>query len=184
MSNACVWPRSEAVWCDQVGSEGGAQEPALRPYWRGRMGTSKQDQLDLYEGRIIASEEELSGSEEEAEQSSTLQHRVNGSQLATAGSSSQPSRAYLSWQSHHSEEPALVQDLGQCSCQSEDVRMTEHGHEQPGKDGETNPLEPVQDSSSSNEDTTSSDSDNSSSSSGEDPDDVQPIQINTLQEKF
>ena len=170
-----VRARFETVGCGQVGKEGGAQEPALRPYWRGRMGASKQDQLDLYEGRL-ASEEDLSSSDEEAEQRSTLRHRVNGAQLASIP---QPIQACSNWQIHGSEEPAHMQDPSQCSCQSDDVRLTEQGHEQPEKDAETNPLEPVQDSSSSDEDTSSSDSDNSSSS-GDDPDDVQPIQIETL----
>ena len=48
----------------QVGSEGGAEDPALRHLWRGRMGMSKQEQLDLFEGRAEDSEPESSDSDE------------------------------------------------------------------------------------------------------------------------
>lgn len=33
----------------QLGVDGGAEDPALRPFWRGRMGLSKEEQLDLFE---------------------------------------------------------------------------------------------------------------------------------------
>lgn len=33
----------------QLGVDGGAGDPALRPFWRGRMGLSKLEQRDLFE---------------------------------------------------------------------------------------------------------------------------------------
>lgn len=33
----------------QLGVDGGAEDPSLRPFWRGRMGLSKEEQLELYE---------------------------------------------------------------------------------------------------------------------------------------
>lgn len=33
----------------QLGVDGGAEDPSLRPFWRGRMGLSKEEQLQLYE---------------------------------------------------------------------------------------------------------------------------------------
>ena len=35
--------------CVQLGEDGGAEDPALRPYWRGRMGLGKAEQLKLWE---------------------------------------------------------------------------------------------------------------------------------------
>ena len=32
----------------QLGVDGGAEDPALRPFWRGRMGLTKEEQLELY----------------------------------------------------------------------------------------------------------------------------------------
>ena len=151
----------------QVGSEGGAQEAALRPYWRGRMGTSKQEQLDLFEGRL-PSDEDFSDTDQE-EQGSTHQQRVI---TAAPDFGSRSSRSFSSWQSHDSAEAAPDQASGQCACQTEDVTIS---NDPPG-DGERKPLNPKQDSSSSGEDSSSSESD-SNSSSDDDPDDVQPIQI-------
>lgn len=33
----------------QLGVDGGAGDPTLRPYWRGRMGLSRLEQRDLFE---------------------------------------------------------------------------------------------------------------------------------------
>ena len=33
----------------QLGVDGGAGDPALRPFWRGRMGLEKEEQVDLFE---------------------------------------------------------------------------------------------------------------------------------------
>lgn len=152
----------------QVGSEGGAQEAALRPHWRGRMGTSKQEQLDLFEGRL-PSDEDLSDTDQE-EQGSTNQQRVI---TAAQDLSTQPSRSFSSWQSHESAEASPEQVPNQCSCQSEDVTASSKDPE----DDERSPIVPTQDSSSSGEDTSSSGSDSNSSSDDDDPDGVPPIQI-------
>ena len=153
-----------------MGSEGGSQEAALKPYWRGRMGTSKQEQLDLFEGRM-PSDEDLSDTDQEYQSGTQQQLTANP---AAHTLSSQPSRSFSSWQSHGSAESAPDQASSQCSCQSEETTI---GSEPPG-DGETDPVDPRQDGSSSDEDTSSSESD-SSSNSDDDPDDVQPIQIRT-----
>ena len=160
----CKRPRYQML--SQVGSQGGAEEAALRPYWRGRMGTSKQEQLDLFEGRL-PSDEDFSDTEEEQD-SIHQQHVIT----AAPDSSSQPSRSFSSWQSHESAQAAPEQASSQCFCQTEELKL---GNSPPGDD-ERNPVDPKQDSSSSGEDSSSSESD-SNSSSDDDPDDVQPIQI-------
>lgn len=150
-----------------MGSEGGAQEAALRPYWRGRMGTSKQEQLDLFEGRL-PSDEDFSDTDQE-EHGSTKQQRVI---TAAQDFSSQPSRSFSSWPSRESAEASPEQVSNQCSCQAEDIAASSKSSE----DDERSPTDPRQDSSSSGEDTSSSGSD-SNSSSDDDPDGVPPIQI-------
>lgn len=162
----CKRPRPGLL--SQVGSEGGAQEAALRPYWRGRMGTSKQEQLDLFEGRL-PSDEDFSDTDQE-EQGSTHQQRVI---TAAHDFSAQPSRSFSSWQSHESVDAAPEQASSQCSCQTQEVTVSNN----PPGDGERNPVDPKQDSSSSGEDSSSSSESESNSSSEDDPDDVQPIQI-------
>lgn len=161
----CKRPRHRLL--SQVGSEGGAQEAALRPYWRGRMGTSKHEQLDLFEGRL-PSDEDFSDTDQEEQGSTHQQHVIT----AAHGLSSQPSRSFSSWQSHKSKKAAPEQASSQCSCQTEEVTVS---NDPPGE-GDRNPVDPKQDSSSSGDDSSSSESD-SNSSTEDDPDDVQPIQI-------
>ena len=151
-----------------MGSEGGAQEAALRPYWRGRMGTSKQEQLDLFEGRL-PSDEDFSDTDQE-EQGSTNQQRVI---TAAQDLSTQPSRSLSTFQQSHQSAGALPEQFSnQCSCQAEDVMARSKSSEM----DERSPIDPAQDSSSSGEDSSSSGSD-SNSSSDDDPDGVPPIQI-------
>ena len=151
----------------QVGSEGGVQEAALRPYWRGRMGTSKQEQLDLFEGRL-PSDEDFSDTDQE-EQGSPNQQRVI---TAAQDLSTQP-RSFSSWPSHESAEASSEQVSHQCSCHSEDITASSKDPEH----DERSPTDPRHDSSSSGEDTSSSSGSDSNSSSDEDPDGVPPIQI-------
>ena len=40
-----------------MGSEGGPEHPELRPLWRGKMGLSKQEQLDLFAGNLATDED-------------------------------------------------------------------------------------------------------------------------------
>ncbi|KAI3436795.1 hypothetical protein D9Q98_006206 [Chlorella vulgaris] len=39
----------EAILGIELGVDGGAEDPALRPYWRGRLGLTKEEQLELWE---------------------------------------------------------------------------------------------------------------------------------------
>ena len=46
----------------QVGADGGAEDPRLRGWWRGRLGLSRPEQLGLFEqGGAIAQLDELEG---------------------------------------------------------------------------------------------------------------------------
>lgn len=165
--NASAVQEAESSSAVQVGSEGGAQETRLRPYWRGRMGTSKQEQLDLFEGRFPANED-FSDTDQEEQGSTHQQHVIT----AAPDFNSQPrSRLFSTWQSCESAEAAPEQASSQCCSQTEEVTVS---IDPPG-DSERNPVDPKQDSSSSGEDSSSSESD-SNSSSDDDPD-VQPIQI-------
>ena len=131
------------------------------------MGTSKQEQLDLFEGRL-PSDEDFSDTDQE-EQDRTQRQRVI---TAAPDFSSQPSRSFSSWQSCESAQAAPDQASSQCACQTEEVTISNN----PPGDGERNPPDPKQDSSSSGEDSSSSESD-SNSSSDDEPDNVEPIQI-------
>lgn len=146
------------------------------------MGTSKQDQLDLFEGRA-PSDEDCSDTDQDQEGSGQQQRTITAGepfapQQETLGSSPQPSRSFTTWQNAKSEDTSSMQGFSQCSCQSDEAAMTHPSHKQANGDDNTNPLEPVQDSPSS-DDTSSSDS-GSSSNSDDDAEGVPPIQIRTL----
>ena len=51
----------------QVGVDGGAEDPGLRPFWRGRMGLSREEQQELYEAGGSVEELLLGAAEEEGE---------------------------------------------------------------------------------------------------------------------
>ena len=137
------------------------------------MGTSKQEQLDLFEGRIASDEDD---SETDQDSQGGTQQQLLASTPASAFSS-QPSRSFSTWQGPESAESAPDHASRPCSCQSSGpVAVSELGSEQhPGSDDKDS-VDPKEDSSSSGEDTSSSDSD-SSSNSDEDPDGVQPIEM-------
>ena len=53
----------------EIGVDGGAEDPQLREYWRGRVGLSKEEQIELWEaGGGVESGEDSGGEEEEEEQ--------------------------------------------------------------------------------------------------------------------
>lgn len=138
------------------------------------MGTSKQEQLDLFEGRVPFDD---SDSDTDQDSQVSTQQQLLASTAANAFSS-QPSRSFSTWQNCDLAESTPDHAASQCSCQSDTVAASDLGCEQsPGSD-ETDPVDPKGDSSSSGDDTSSSDSD-SSSSSDDDPDGVQPIEMAT-----
>lgn len=60
-------------FCFQVGSEGGVDDPYLRQFWRGRMNTTKEDQIQMFENPAILEEQdsEDEGHETDSESSSS-----------------------------------------------------------------------------------------------------------------
>lgn len=138
------------------------------------MGTNKQEQLDLFEGRTTFDNDD---SDTDQDSQVSTEQQLLASTAATAFTS-QPSRSFSTWQGPDSVESAPDRGSGQCSCQSGTVAESELGCEQPPGGDETDLVDPKEDSSSSGDDTSSSDSD-SSSNSDDDPDGVQPIEMAT-----
>ncbi|KAI7837322.1 hypothetical protein COHA_008837 [Chlorella ohadii] len=61
----------------ELGVDGGAEDPALRPFWRGRMGLSKEEQLDLFEqGGAVEDLEEVGSEAEEEEEDAEEMERL------------------------------------------------------------------------------------------------------------
>lgn len=153
----------------QFGSEGGAEEPALRYLWRGRMGTSREQQLDLFMGRT-ASDEESSDADE-------LQH--SGSQSLQASHSATTDARRIS-----SDNASASSQDHYCACQhgnstgssGTDSPDIVDGKARDALDTNDDGTEP--DSSSSDAETSSSsESESSSEGSDDDPDTMPPIEV-------
>lgn len=180
---------THARW--QVGSEGGAEEPALRHWWRGRMGTSKQEQLDLFMGRTE--------SDEDSSDADDVQN--SGREALQAAHSSHIDATHASVNGAYE----LPQGLS-CACQSADTLHTgtAHMHDAFARDYTSATVEMLArgtdtdisssdadigssdaDIGSSDADISSSDADTSSSSesdgsfesSDDDPDSMPPVQV-------
>lgn len=150
----------------QVGSEGGAEEPTLRHLWRGRMGMSKQEQLDLFEGRAEDSEPESSDTDE---------IRIDPKRRVYAAGYQQDSAASLRQYSTSSSisDGEFVQPGSShiCSCGNEFAA--------PGSDVEEGT--DVDSTSSEELTSSSSSSDGESSDSGGDPDMLPPVEVHEVQ---
>jgi len=173
---------THARW--QVGSEGGAEEPALRHLWRGRMGTTKQEQLDLFVGRTE--------SDEDSSDADDVQN--SGREALQAAHSSHIDATHASVNGAYE----LPQGLS-CACQSADTLHTGTAHMRDafardytsatvdmlagGTDTDISSSDA--DDGSSDADISSSDADTSSSSesgssfesSDDDPDSMPPVQV-------
>ncbi|KAL0055623.1 hypothetical protein WJX82_002523 [Trebouxia sp. C0006] len=97
----------------EVGSEGGAEEPGLRHLWRGRMGTTKQEQLDLFVGRTE--------SDEDSSDADDVQN--SGREALQAAHSSHIDATHASVNGAYE----LPQGLS-CACQSADTLHTGTAH--------------------------------------------------------
>ncbi|DBB06665.1 TPA: hypothetical protein ACH3X1_012176 [Trebouxia sp. C0004] len=155
----------------EVGSEGGAEEPALRHLWRGRMGTSKQEQLDLYMGRTVSDEDSSDADDVQSSGREALQ----------------AAQSFLVDAKHASANGAYAMPQKfSCACQSADTLHTSTAHmpDASARDYTTGATVDMRaedtdtDISSSDADTSSSsESDSSFESSDDDPDSVPPVQV-------
>lgn len=175
----------------EVGSEGGAEESALRHLWRGRMGTSKQEQLDLYMGRT-ASDEDFSDADDvqnsgreafQAAQSSYIDAKhtyPNGAYAVPQGFSC----ACQSTDTIHTST-ARMPDAFARDHTSATVDMRAESTDADISSSDANIGSSNADNRSSDADSSSSDADTSSSSgsdsgfesSDDDPESVPPVQI-------
>lgn len=150
----------------QFGSEGGAEEPALRYLWRGRMGTSREQQLDLFMGRT-ASDEESSDADE-------LQH--SGSQSLQASHSATTDARRIS----SDNASASCQDH-YCACQHGNTTGSSSTDSPDILDSKAHDAQDdgteLDSSSSDAETSSSSESESSSEGSDDDPDTMPPIEV-------
>lgn len=142
----------------QIGGEGGAEEPALRPLWRGKMRMSKQQQLDLFAGLAEGSEADSSDFDDN--------EPAMPDRIFAAGQQHQSNLSQYNMdtevQDSYSQQASSRHD---CSC---DEVLAAPGDTQPDS-------EP--DSSSSDEESSSSSSSDDSSESDGDPDLPAPVQV-------
>lgn len=142
------------------------------------MGTSKQEQLDRFEGRIAADDDDSETDQDS--QDSTEQQLLFSTAANTL--SSQPSRSFSTWHGPESAEAAPKHASSRCSCQSDALAASnEFGSKQHPRNGENDSVGAEQHSSSSDSDTSSSDSD-STCSSDDDGDGMPPIEMATVSE--
>ena len=142
----------------QIGGEGGAEEPALRPLWRGKMRMSKQQQLDLFAGLAEGSEADSSDFDD--------------------NEPAMPDRTFAAGQDQQSN---LSQYNKQSGAQDSYSQQASSGHNCSSEEALAAPEDTQQDSepdsSSSDEDSSSSSSSDDSSESDGDPDLPPPVQM-------
>jgi len=183
-------PANHACW--QVGSEGGAEEPALRHLWRGRMGTNKQEQLDLYMGRTVSDEDSSDADDVQNSGREALQAAQSASadaKGASANGAYAMSCACRSADAIHTSTAHMPDAFGRDNRTNATIDMSAGGTDadssssdadtswsDSGSESSDDDLDGTDaDSSSSDADTSSSDS--GSESSEDDPDGVPPVRV-------
>ena len=142
----------------QIGGEGGAEEPALRPLWRGRMGMNKQQQLDLFAGLAEGSDGDSSDIDDNGP--------AMPDRILAAGQAQQPISFQYNMQSE-AQDSCSEQSLSGHNCSCDEVLAAPE---------DTQPDSEPESSSSDEESSSSSSSDDSSDSDG-DPDLPPPVQV-------
>ncbi len=186
-------PANHACW--QVGSEGGAEEPALRHLWRGRMGTNKQEQLDLYMGRTVSDEDSSDADDVQNSGREALQAAQSASvdaKGASANGAYAMSCACRSADAIHTSTAHMPDAFGRDNRTNATIDMSAGGADADSRSSDadtSSSSEPDSGSESSdddldgtNADSTSSDADTSWSDSGsessdDDPDGVPPVRV-------
>ena len=81
-------PRLPLAPSPQIGADGGAEDPVLRRWWRGRMGLAREEQRELYAeggGVEALSELEEDGGEGELQSESEWEGGVSGDEAEEGG---------------------------------------------------------------------------------------------------
>ncbi len=133
-----------STWCAlQVGSEGGAEEPALRHFWRGRMATSKQEQLDLFAGRNASDEDSSDADDMQYSNNQTLQASEvsqNTDSLQESSCSCQSDNIMSSYGSRADDE----EEVAESSSSDADTTSSESESSSESSDDDPDGVSPVQ----------------------------------------